>query len=274
MGRIRLVSSDLNGTLVHQHTMKDMIRLYFPDEPERYEKANSAFKKQTEGHLSMKEVFAIAGPLTRGITLRQAIMYAINEMRYVNGFKTLIDTLAKANIFFVINSTGYTITIEVIRAVYGSDKIYGAICNNLIFGRYGRPEWRISDFELTLLINEYIWNPEKRREKIYDLVRATGEIELGIADEHAKAELIFAKAKKLGIEPDQVAHIGDTMGDSMGLYGVAKKGGLGVAFNYNDALEEFLIKRLEDEYIPGRIIFIDKKGEDSNLEKVLPYLLA
>jgi len=274
MSRIRLVSSDLNGTLVHQHTMKDMIRVYFPNEPERYEKANRAFKRQTEGLLSMKEVFAIAGPLTKGITLRQAITYTIAEMKYVYGFETFIDTLANANIFFLINSTGYTITIDVIRAVYGSDKIYDAICNNLIFGWDGRSERHISDSELTLLIHEYIGDPEKRKDDTYDRIMATGEIELGIIDEDAKAEMIFARAKKLGINPDQVAHIGDTMGDSMGIYRVAKEGGLGIAFNYNDALEEFLKQKLENEYIPGRILFIDKKGEDSNLERVLSYLLA
>jgi hypothetical protein len=45
--------------------MMDMVRVYFSDQPERFEKAKEAFNKQTSGLLSMKEAFAIAGPLTR-----------------------------------------------------------------------------------------------------------------------------------------------------------------------------------------------------------------
>ncbi len=33
MEKIQLVSSDLNGTLVHPHTMMDMIRVGFPLSP-------------------------------------------------------------------------------------------------------------------------------------------------------------------------------------------------------------------------------------------------
>ncbi|MCX8012173.1 MAG: hypothetical protein N3A64_03340 [Desulfobacterota bacterium] len=62
---IKLISCDLNGTLVHQHTMVDIIRWAFPAEPERFERAKKAFLQQASGHLSIKEVFAIAGPLTR-----------------------------------------------------------------------------------------------------------------------------------------------------------------------------------------------------------------
>ena len=47
-GNIQLVSCDLNGTLVHQHTMMDMIRVYFPQMPERYEKAKAAALKALE----------------------------------------------------------------------------------------------------------------------------------------------------------------------------------------------------------------------------------
>lgn len=40
---IALVSCDLNGTLVHQHTMMDMIRVCFSDQPQRFKKAKEAF---------------------------------------------------------------------------------------------------------------------------------------------------------------------------------------------------------------------------------------
>jgi hypothetical protein len=47
MNMIRLVSIDLNGTLVHRQAMMDMIRVGFPDEPERYTHAKDAVSVQT-----------------------------------------------------------------------------------------------------------------------------------------------------------------------------------------------------------------------------------
>ena len=59
MPPVRLLSSDLNGTLVRPHTMQEMILFAFPGEPERYERARTAFGSQTEGRLSMEETFQI-----------------------------------------------------------------------------------------------------------------------------------------------------------------------------------------------------------------------
>jgi phosphoserine phosphatase len=146
---IALVSCDLNGTLVHQHTMMDMIRVYFPDQPERFKKAKEAFNKQTSGLLSMKEAFAIAGPLTRGLSLRNAIRYAVKEMNFLEGFELFISTLYEKGIYFIINSTGYSITTEVIKAIYGPEKIYAVICNRLIFGWGGRNHKVIDEAELS-----------------------------------------------------------------------------------------------------------------------------
>jgi hypothetical protein len=95
---IRLVSCDLNGTLVYQHTMMDMIRVGFPDEPERYTHAKDAFTKQTSGNLSMEASFGIAGPLTKGLRLRTAIDYALTEMRFVDGFEDFIKNLQQVRI--------------------------------------------------------------------------------------------------------------------------------------------------------------------------------
>lgn len=142
----QLLSSDLNGTLVHQHTMSDMIRLAFPHEPERFEKAKSAFTRQTAGQLSMEETFRIAGPLTKGLRLRTAIEYTLSEIRFIDGFEEFVRTLHQKNIRFVINSTGYSVTTEVIKAVYGPEHIHDAICNRLIFGYC--PSFDLTDFVL------------------------------------------------------------------------------------------------------------------------------
>jgi phosphoserine phosphatase len=268
---IALVSCDLNGTLVHQHTMMDMIRVYFSDQPERFEKAKEAFNKQTSGLLSMKEAFAIAGPLTRGLTLRNAIRYAINEMKFLEGFELFISTLYERGIYFVINSTGYSVTTEVIKALYGPEKIYTVICNQLIFGWGGDNHKVIEETELSQLVKNYFRGKEK--EKRYDEILSTGAVKLGIQDEEEKANLLFAIAEKAKIPRQAIVHIGDTMGDSAGISEVARNGGLGIAFNYNQALKNYLDEILKNEEIPGTIILAEPKKETSTLKLLLDIIL-
>ncbi|MEK6869650.1 MAG: hypothetical protein AABX74_05440 [Nanoarchaeota archaeon] len=62
------------------------------------------------------------------------------------------------------------------------------------------------------------------------------------------------------------------MGDSGGILGVAKLGGLGIAFNYNQELENFLKEKIENEDIKGKIVFIDKKSKNSDLINIIPYI--
>ena len=62
------------------------------------------------------------------------------------------------------------------------------------------------------------------------------------------------------------------MGDSAGIAGIAAFGGLGIAFNYNEALKAYLEKRLAENRIDGRILLIDPKGEDCDLRHLLPHL--
>ena len=119
----------------------------------------------------------------------------------------------------------------------------------------------------------YFANPEASKDKSYDQIKATGEIELGIINEDAKTKLIIEYAKKyfLELKPNQIIHIGDAMGDSKGIYGIAQKGGLGIAFNYNKTLEEFLKEKIKKEEL--NIKMIDAKGKKSNLKHVLPHIL-
>ncbi len=271
---IKLVSSDLNGTLVHQHTMSDMIRLYVGQS--KFEKANEVFKKQTSGTASMEEAFQNAEPLTKGLTLRNAIEYAKSQMRYVNGFKEFVDTLSKQNIPFVINSTGYSVTIYAIREQIGNNKIHGMIGNFLRFGMNGSDNESLNESELESKVKDYFSNPDSLRNPIYDLIQATGVIDLGITDEEAKAKLIheYVKAHFKNMQLSEIAHIGDTMGDSGGIYGVAEAGGIGIAFNYNQALKEFLEKKIsENPSLKDRIHLIDTKSETSDLRNVLPLIL-
>lgn len=274
MRLIQLVSSDLNGTLVHQHTMSDMIRLYIGEEA--FRQAASVFKRQISGIATMEEAFAIAGPLTKGLTLRQAIEYTRTHMRHVDGFHEFIDTLYNARIPLVINSTGYSVTIYAIREQVSRAKIQGNIGNFLKFGENGNPNSTLREDKLEALIVDYFVNPESARKDIYDNIKATGVIELGIKDEIAKAKLIVDYARKHfpDVKHHQIAHIGDTMGDSEVIYAVAKAGGLGIAFNYNEALERFLREKIEAEAIAGRIVFVAPQSESANLMRVVPHLLS
>jgi phosphoserine phosphatase len=270
VGDIQLVSCDLNGTLVHQHTMMDMIRVYFPHMPERYEKAKAAFGKQTSGLLSMRDAFGIAGPLTKGLSLRNAIEYARSKMRFLNGFKEFIATLHEKQTYFMINSTGYTVTTEVIKAMYGAEKIQDVICNRLIFGWEGKPAASIDENYLRELVGTYMRGGSDLN--VYDEILATGEVELGIQDEEEKASLLFTIADTLGVPRKATAHVGDTMGDSGGICGVARYGGLGIAFNYNEALKFHLEEVVRKENLSGRIILVEPKSETADLRNLLKIL--
>jgi len=146
MPKIGLVSSDLNGTLVRQHTMSDMIKVYLGDK--RYLPAKKVFDRQTSGTATMEEAFQTAGPLTKGLKLRDAIKYTIIHIKYVNGFPEFVNTLKTNGIPLVINSTGYSVTIYAIREQIGTDKIHGHIGNYLRFGLNADPKQTLSEAEL------------------------------------------------------------------------------------------------------------------------------
>ncbi|MBI3032368.1 hypothetical protein HYY69_02745 [Candidatus Woesearchaeota archaeon] len=281
---IALVSSDLNGTLVHQHTMSDMIRLYVGEA--QFQAADLVFKRQTSGTATMEEAFSNAGPLTKRLTLRQAIEYTQMHMKYVDGFSEFVDALSAAAIPFVVNSTGYSVTIYAIRESIGATRIHGFIGNYLKFGLEGDPQATLREDELEQCVRKYFAERNTGTvssqtdilyDSSYDSIQATGVIELGITDETAKARLIIEYARKHFPEilPAQIAHIGDTMGDSGGILQIAQIGGKGIAFNYNNALENFLEEKVrENPNLREHIHYVDPKGLASDLRNVLSFLLS
>jgi phosphoserine phosphatase len=268
MQSIQLVSSDMNGTLVHQHTMSDMIRFAFPHEPGRFEKAKDIFARQTSGQIGMSETFQIAGDLTKGLTLRAAVEYTLSEMRFLDGYDEFVRTLRQNNIRFVINSTGYSITTEVIRAAYGPGYADDVICNRLVFGLQ---EKMITENELTELVIRYCRGD--KQDRIYDDVSAVGTVELGIRDESEKARLLFEISDRLNIPRTALVHIGDTIGDSGGITETARHGGVGIAFNYNEALKAYLENILKTETLTGKIFFVSPKSAASDIRSVLSLIL-
>ncbi len=272
---IKLVSSDLNGTLVHQHTMSDMIRLYLGED--KFKQADAVFKRQTAGTASMEEAFERASPLTKGLTLRQAIDYAQQEMKYLTGFEEFLDALTQRSIPLVINSTGYSVTIHAMRARWGAERIHGFIGNVLEFGIDGDPQAVLREDELEQKVQAYVEGKviEKKGRNEYDYLAATGKVILGIINEDAKAALLFDYARRNfpAIRPEEMLHLGDTMGDSGGIVGVAKAGGAGIAFNYNRPLRDFVEKAISDSpTLQERIHFVEPKSESSDLGHIIHYL--
>ena len=263
---IKLVSSDLNGTLVPQHTMSDMIRICLGGT--KFKQANKVFKRQTDGEADMEEAFGTAGPLTKGITLRQAVDYTRNHMGFVNGFDEFVNYLHSGEIPLVINSTGYSVTIHAIREQIGRDKIHGQIGNRLVFGLDGDPASSLRDDELERLVRSFFVDSNNAK---FDRIQAVGKVELDLKDEAAKAQLIneYCTRNFSGVRPTEIIHIGDTYGDSEGILRIAKQGGVGVAFNYNPKLEQFLKSR---DHGPGRVHYIDPKGPNSDLRNIIPLL--
>lgn len=271
MAAVGFLSSDLNGTLVHSHTMQEMIKWAFPHEPRRWEEASRAFAKQTEGSLSMAEAFAVAGANSRGLPLRAAIMYSMTGVRYLEGYDSFMGFLKRRGLPLAIISTGYTVTLYTIR--YATKSVpFNFVCNRLIFapGESGEP---LEEERLEQLVRDFVLRPELRDARLYDEIQATGEVVLAIGDEAQKAELALRLASEMGIPPQAVVHMGDTMGDSMGILGVARAGGLGIAFNYNRALEFFLRKEGAREMALGRIRLVDPKGSCAHLNHVIPFLI-
>lgn len=264
-------SSDLNGTLVHEHTMSDMIRIYLGEE--KFKIADGVFKRQTGGTATMKEAFGVAGPLTKGLTLRQAIEYVRTRMHFVRGFHEFTAFLRARNVPLIVNSTGYSVTIYAMQAMLGAGVIHGHIGNELRFG-FSRSLLNdvLTENSLKRMVDEYIIY--SRRDEFYGIEQATGDITLGIVDEAAKADLLCKYTAKHfpSCEPKHLIHMGDTMGDSGGIVGVARQGGIGIAFNYNKALEEFLRGQPKD--VLERIHFVDPKSENADLRNVLPILEA
>lgn len=261
------LSTDLNGTLVHSDTAQDMIQMGFPQKPERHEAARRAFALQADGQLSMEETFRIAGEQTRGLPLRSAIA-AFNRMHFVDGYAEFIDYLKHHQIATGIVTTGYSVTLYAMRCSHPENN-FTFRCNRLVFASGGN---EITEVDLDRSVRLYFEKPAMQNDDFFKSACATGQVVLGIREEGDKARVALTMGQNLGIPPSRTIHMGDTMGDSLGILAVAKAGGLGIAFNYNHSLEAFLRSEAKREIEAGHIVLIDPKGPKSDLGNVIPHL--
>src|SRR3989344_1810250 len=128
MFRTRLVSSDMNGTFTGPtgrlgHTMSHMIAVHAGEEA--FKAAKEVFDCQTSGEATMQEAFGNAAPHYKGMTLREAVEYAIEDpseplegarhIKYVAGFWELQGALSERGMEFLVNSTGYDVTVYAVQ---------------------------------------------------------------------------------------------------------------------------------------------------------------
>jgi len=266
---IELFSSDFNGTLVHQHTMSDLIRVH--GTPGDFARAKKLFDNRIEGKISVGDLLSGLGPLSQGITLRNAIDYTENHLTFVKGFVKFLEFLRRENVPLLINSTGYSVTMYALREIYGREYFNEFICNRLEFGWDGNPARAIEDEELEEMIEAYFRAKKYRKFDSYDNVKATGRIHLSISEESAKTErlLNYLTVRRPDITLDRVVHLGDTMGDSRIIVDIAKAGGIGIAFNYNEPLEKFLVRTINDKCMLGTILMLEPKGETADLTRLI-----
>ncbi len=269
---LKLFSSDFNGTLVKQHTMSDLIRAF--GSKENAVSASELFQRRLAGKIGVKDLLAGLGPLTRGITLRQAIEYVEKEITPVKGFKKFLEFLRLRDIPLLINSTGYSVTMFALRELYGREHFAGFICNRLEFGWEGNPEKGLEDDEIEDMVEAYFKERKFRKYDSYDQVQATGRVYLNIAEESAKTGHLkeFLRVNYPDIALHEVAHMGDTMGDSRAIVEVAKAGGLGLAFNYNEALEDHLTNIIKHKPLRGAIFLTAAKSDAADLRIIIDLL--
>lgn len=269
-----IVSADLNGTLVNPHTMSEMIRIYLGEG--KYQEAMEYFRLQLKGQLSLRETFARAGKLTAGLTLYEAVEYVLRYMTYMDGFHEFCRRLGQNGIPLVINSTGYSATVyammHLMEKNFSQNPISGFIGNYL---KFVNPLARDGKIYSEDKIKELVADCADNMRPLYSNIIATSEIISDLEDENDKAAkfLIWTQEHYPGIPSSHLVHIGDTFGDSGGIWKIAKAGGKGIAFNYNEELENFLIEKMSNEEIPGKIGFIDPKEDDTaDLMHVWEYL--
>ena len=262
-----VVFSDLNGTCIEQHSMSDIIRLY--KGRNEFEEVWRLFKRQTNREETMESTFALAGELSKGITLRQIIEYTIFHMRYMEGFEELLNYILESGGKFVLNSTGYSATVYCIRAKYGEDRIHGFIGDLLQLAPDADAQQTLEEYEIEDLIKTYFTDPNSLYDERYDIIKATGKVTLGIKDEAEKAKLASAHISMIfpGLPTTNMVHIGDTMGDSRGILDISLIGGVGIGFNYNDSLKYYILGCMDTNNLL-RLHLISKK----DMSYIIPVL--
>lgn len=288
-----------------EHTMSHMILNHAGEQA--FLQAKEVFGRQTSGKATMQEAFGNAAPYYAEMPLRKAIEYAIpanaedvRHVKFIQGFWDFLGSLADKGMQFLVNSTGYDVTAYVVQEqarqlLQDRNPVMPySIGNHLLFATkeeaakaqkglvtLNLEELSLRQNMLRELVGKYFTDVQTaQNDPIFDQWVATGQLHIGLPSEAAKAELLFAylQTARPDVKPEEVAHIGDTYGDSGGIIGVAKAGGIGIAFNYNDPLKDAIYKEVRadidsgDTNLADRIFFVDTKGPNSDMRRLNPVL--
>jgi len=248
--KTKIVFFDLNGVLTQENTIIEIARF-----TNNYEKVKEVITSQTLGKMSIEKAFKKVGKLINGISLKQIVDY-VNNVSLMPKIREMATSLRKRGILLVIITTGFRTLIKLINKKVGNF-FNLIIANDLVFiSGKGKV---LSQKEIDNVIKR---NNPKEMEKI----KTNGEIELKISDPDKKTEYLKKTILDKGLDISQCAAVGDSMGDSDMIKICGSEGGLGIAFNPNSSLLEY-VELLKNE--KSNIEIIDNK----DLRKIVPLIL-
>ena len=248
--KTKIVFFDLNGVLTQENTIIEIARF-----TNNYEKVKEVITSQTLCKMSIEKAFKKVGKLINGISLKQIVDY-VNNVSLMPKIREMATSLRKRGILLVIITTGFRTLIKLInKKVVNFFNLI--IANDLVFiSGKGKV---LSQKEIDNVIKR---NNPKEMEKI----KTNGEIELKISDPDKKTEYLKKTILDKGLDISQCAAVGDSMGDSDMIKICGSEGGLGIAFNPNSSLLEY-VELLKNE--KSNIEIIDNK----DLRKIVPLIL-
>ncbi len=257
---LKLLSWDVNQTLVAENTMVALARLAGQEE-----RAREIVEAQTAGQRPVKTTLLELARLSAGLSLEDVVSY-VCSLPELPGLRQTLGEFARAGLIQIINSTGYTIVLslwnELLRQSLGQAPFARILANRL--GFVDERGQKVSEEEV-FKVGLSLIRGETPRENFF----LSGEIALLVDREEAKARLLAEEILRRGLHITEVAHIGDSMGDAAVLAWLAKNGGLGVAFNARRELAYYL-DLLQEHRLPGQLVLV----ASSDLRDLAPVILG
>ncbi|WP_456432747.1 hypothetical protein [Thermosulfuriphilus sp.] len=257
---LKLLSWDVNQTLVAENTMVALAGL-----AGHRKRAQEIVEAQTAGRRPVETTLKELARLTAGLPLEDIVSY-VCSLPELPGLRLTLKAFCRAGLIQIINSTGYTVVLslwnKILQRHLGEAPFSKIIANRLRFeDSRGEevPEEEVLETAVALLEGK---RPQR------DLF-VSGDLDLVISAEEAKAVFLEQIIRQEGLFMSEVAHIGDSMGDSEVIAWMAKNGGLGLAFNARPELVLFL-ERLSERRLPGQAVIVSS----SDLRDLAPVILG
>ena len=205
--------------------------------------------------MSIEKAFTRVGNLAKGLSLKEIIDYG-KKAPLVRGLKQTLLKFKGKGIKLIIMSTGFRPVMNLINKRIGNlfDKV---ICNDLVFVNKNGKVLTKKQVDEAIKRND----PNELKEIVFN-----GEIDFVINDPDKKTEYIEKTISKYNFEIKNCVSVGDSIADSDMIKMCALGGGLGIAFNPNNSLIEY-VQLLKER--KGNVEIVEKK----DLRKIIPLVL-